>query len=242
MSVEKICLACQVSFTVPNRRHEEVKFCSRACKTSAGWETLKCPCCAVEFKRKKSIGAKSEVKFCSQACSLASRKGRKHRADPDAVKYFRVCEVCSKEFQVTKTRKDTARFCSRECKGSSPEYRAHASASQKGEKSWRWSGGEYLNHGGYIMKKIDGVGRPLEHRHVIFLAMIIKAPTHPFIVTVGGEKKLSSDIEVHHIDRDRANNSLDNLLAVTKFAHAQIHHRNRKPEPWECWPSNPERW
>ena len=72
--------------------------------------------------------------------------------------------------------------------------------------------------------------------------MLEEAPDHPFLVDVEGQKKLSPDVEVHHVDRVRSNNARDNLIAVTKPAHAQIHHRGKKPEPWECWPSNPTKW
>jgi hypothetical protein len=72
--------------------------------------------------------------------------------------------------------------------------------------------------------------------------MLEDDPEHQFLVEVNGHKRLHPDIEVHHIDRVRSNNVRDNLLAVIYTAHAQIHHKGKKPEPWECWPSNPKRW
>jgi len=226
---------------VPNRRHDEVKYCSRDCKTAAGWEVFACAKCSTEFKRKKSDNSKSQVRFCSTLCSLQSRKGRKHRPDPDLVKHYVECESCKKSFQVTKTRKDSARFCSTLCKFGHVGYRKLMSEAQTGDKHWRWNGGRYKNRRGYIQGKSNGPSQ-FEHRNVVFDAMMKDCPEHQFIIEVDGVKNLSPKVEVHHIDRNRSNNDLSNLLAVTKFAHSQIHHRNKKPEPWECWPSNPERW
>lgn len=245
MAVVKVCGCCGKEFSVPNRRHETVKFCSRECKTEAGWVQYKCAKCGELFKRKGSDNADSERKYCSLACSATARKGRPHKVDPSAPRYYKVCEVCSVQFRVTETRKDTARFCSRACQKQSQTFKSECSELQQGEKSWRWAGGEYLNHSGYIRHKRKVLGSEtaiLSHRLVIFNAMLSEEPDHPFIVEVDGVKRLDSQIEVHHIDRNRSNNALSNLLAVTKHAHAQIHHRNSKPKPWECWPRDPSRW
>lgn len=245
MSVLKVCGHCKVEFSVPNRRHETVKFCSRECKTKAGWVEYKCAKCGTLFKRKNSDNADSERRYCSLECSGSARKGRKHKVEPDAPRYYKVCEVCNSDFRVTETRKDTARFCSKKCMSASPAFRRLQSEVQQGEKHWRWDGGDRLNRGGYIRHKARAFGATqvtLNHRTVLQMALIEAEPHHPFLTIVDGEKKLKVDIEVHHIDRNRSNNVLPNLLAVTKYAHAQIHHRNTKPKPWECWPSDPPVW
>ena len=245
MGVPKVCGCCGKDFTVPNRRHETVKFCSRECKTKAGWVQYTCGKCGTLFNRKRSDNADSGTRFCSLSCSGSARKGRTHKVKPDAVRHHKVCEVCGVQFRVTATRKDTARFCSRECQKKSDTFRVECSELQQGEKSWRWAGGEYLNHSGYIRHKKKVLGSEvatLSHRLVVQNAMLELDPNHPFLVDEGGVKKLDSQIEVHHIDRNRSNNALPNLLAVTKHAHAQIHHRNAKPKPWECWPRDPQVW
>lgn len=242
MPIEKICQQCSMVFHVPKRRSELVKFCSLKCKQEAGYETHTCGKCGVEFKRKRSDNANTKVRYCSVGCDHSDRAGRKHLEKPGAVKHFKKCEVCSTEFRVTATRKDTARFCSVACKSASPEYRKQSSEAQKMEKSWRWKGGLYYAKTGYVLSRTLSGRRKLEHRNVVADALAKVDPLHPFLEEVDGLMLLKSEIEVHHIDRDRSNNSLSNLLAVTKSAHAQIHHRNKKPEPHECWPSNPEFW
>lgn len=245
MAVVKVCGCCGKEFSVPNRRHETVKFCSRECKTEAGWVKYKCAKCGELFKRKGSDNADSERKYCSLACSATARKGRPHKVDPSAPRYYKVCEMCGVQFRVTETRKDTARFCSRKCQSESPEFRKECSEAQQGDRHWRWAGGVYKCGTGYTRHKSKVLGEEkfvFIHRTTILEAMLEVEPDHPFIIEKNGVKTLRTEIEVHHIDRNRSNNALSNLLAVTKHAHAQIHHRNSKPKPWECWPRDPSRW
>lgn len=239
MPIQKICECCGKEFKTPPRRSDEVRFCSRECKTKAGYVRLKCAKCGVDFSKKKSDvrGVKS---YCSNDCYNADRLGKKHYKV--RARLFKTCIACGKEFEVTLTRVSTAKYCSIDCKAAHPEYRSLSSSSQKGDKHWRWNGGVYVLSCGYIRQHFEINGkqvRDYEHRALILKAMLTECPTHPFIEWVNGEPRLSNAIEVHHIDRDRKNNDLSNLLAVTIEAHAQIHHRNRKPDPWECWPTNP---
>lgn len=234
MSVQKVCGHCAKPFLVPPRRSETVKFCSIECKTAGRRVTLTCAACGESFGRPKHL---AHVKYCSNECAYSARKGIQH-ADRIEPRYH-TCEVCAVPFRITLTRKDTARFCSRVCQGKSPTHRKHLSDRQRGEKHWRWAGGRYEGKYGYVRVKGHDLASGefhFEHRRVVEKAMLEMEPNHPFLVEIDDRKKLSREIEVHHIDRDRSNNALSNLLAVTKDAHAQIHHRNRKPEPWECWP------
>lgn len=234
MSVQKVCGHCAKSFLVPSRRSEAVKFCSIECKASAGRVTLSCVACGVSFEREKHL---SGAKYCSRACFHSATKGVAQRARGEH--HHRVCEVCSASFRVTLTRKDTARFCSRSCQDKSPSYRKHLSDRQRGEKSHRWKGGLYQGKYGYVRIKGHGLDSKkfhFLHRIVIENAMLEMEPNHPFLIESDGRKKLDGEIEVHHIDRDRSNNVLTNLLAVTKDAHARIHNSGTKPKPWECWP------
>lgn len=234
MPVQKTCEHCAISFSTPHRRSETVKFCSIECKTSAKRVTLSCAACGVSFERKKHL---AESKYCSRACYHSATKGVAQA--PRGEQYHRTCEVCATSFRVTFTRRDTARWCSRVCQSNSPAYRLEASEAQRGEKSWRWAGGLHQGKRGYV--RMRGLSRAsgsygFEHRIVIERAMQAAEPNHPFLVEMDGGTRLDPKIDVHHIDRNRSNNALSNLLAVTKRAHGQIHHKNLKPNPWECWP------
>lgn len=234
MPVQKTCAHCSAPFSVPPRRSETVKFCSVECKANAKRITLSCAACGGSFERVKSLGS---AKYCSTDCFHSATKGVAQPARGEH--HYRTCEVCSASFRVTSTRKDTARFCSRACQSKSPAYRLEMSERQRGEKSHLWKGGLYTGKYGYVrVKGRDRSSREFRflHRAVIEKAMIEMEPNHPFLVEVGGRKKLDRKIDVHHIDRDRSNNAFANLLAVTKSAHAQLHRRDRTPDPWECWP------
>lgn len=235
MPVEKVCGHCNRPFQVPRRRSETVKFCSIACKDAAKRVTLTCASCGKSFERRRYEGF---AKYCSNECYHSSRVGvaRKVR---NPHRHLRTCEVCGIEFRVMLARKDTARWCSRACQSKSPAWRAQTAAAQQGDKHWRWAGGLYKRGSGYVRERgqnIDSKTFRSEHRLVIERAMLKAEPNHPFLIEADGGKKLDPKVEVHHLDLDRSHNQFANLLAVTKHAHAQIHHRNRKPEPWECWP------
>ena len=243
MPVVKVCEQCKKQFSIPPRRSEAVRFCSKACKDEAGWRTLTCPTCGETFRRKRSDHPDSSVSFCSKRCYHASRIGEPVRNKRS--KTYAVCRQCGVRFQITSTRIGSARWCSRKCQSESPEWRSEMSEKQQGDKHWRWAGGLYKTGTGYVRHKRKANGSEVavwNHRIVVLKAMLESDPDHPFLIEVDGVKKLNPEIEVHHIDRNRSNNDLSNLLAVTKQAHAQIHHRNRKPNPWECWPPNPVTW
>lgn len=238
MPVEKTCAHCAKKFVVPNRRSDEVKFCSRQCKTEAGWRHLKCPTCGSEFKRKAS-DIKGQTAYCSRACFDAVKLGMAQaKRSP---RYEKVCEQCSKTFAVTKTRVNTARFCSVACKGANEAWRQESSERQQGEKHWRYAGHKYKD-GPYKRRFDQTLGSPGEHRLIFAKHMAEHAPGHPFLVLRDGVWWFHKTIHVHHIDGNPLNNDIANLLAVTSGAHAKIHHNRRKPEPWECWPTNPEKW
>lgn len=235
MPVQKTCEHCRKSFLVPFRRSETVKFCSIECKVGAKTCALICGECGETFERVKSS---SSMKYCSRACYHSAAKGVPKNVE-QREHYYRTCEVCEVSFRVTFTRKDTARFCSRVCQSNSPAFRKEASEAQRGEKSHAWRGGLYQGKYGYVRVKGQDLSSKefhFEHRQVMEKAMLEKIPNHPFLIEVDGRKKLDRQIEVHHIDRDRSHNAFSNLLAVTKPAHWQIHHNNKRPEVWECWP------
>lgn len=242
MPIHKVCKCCGREFTVPRRRSDEVKFCSRACTFEVAWVLHECRHCGVAVRRRKSDMTRSVYCYCSKACYFKASVGTpKRTALGDAGKIRKACEMCGLLFLVPQARKNSARWCSTKCQGLSPAWKAECSERQAGAKHWRWSGGDRTQKTGYVRHKKQVLGATTvtyPHREVITLALLKADPTHAFIEA----GRLNSKIEVHHIDRDRSNNSLSNLLAVTRAAHARIHHQNQKPMPGECWPPNPPSW
>lgn len=223
MDMELCCAGCGKNFSVPFRanRIDKIKYCSLECFNATKQKSVACLHCGVLFR----VGKSSGRKFCADTCYHAHRHGQKCQ---------KTCKVCGKAFETTSTRKDTAQFCSHQCRGQDPSWREAISERQSGPNHWRWKGGKSKQ---VLLAYDKGTYRRDFTQHMIELA-----PNHPFLVTRSGIKVLSRKIHIHHIDRNPMNNELGNLLAVTIDAHAKIHHSGRKPEPWECWPPNPERW
>ena len=90
--------------------------------------------------------------------------------------------------------------------------------------------GSVPDHKGYLTEPNGRGGRVFQHRLVMAQAI--------------GVEKLPSHLEVHHIDGNPLNNSLDNLALVTSKGHSALHHQ--KPEwsrltLWEQWESGTSR-
>jgi hypothetical protein len=64
-------------------------------------------------------------------------------------------------------------------------------------------------------------------------------PDHDFMITIYDKAYLRPEIQVHHIDLNKANNSITNLIAVTLSAHRAIHNGN-KPKAGSYWPETIE--
>lgn len=97
----------------------------------------------------------------------------------------------------------------------SDEHRAKLAAAKRGRRgpeSNRWRGGHEI--GGYVQVG-GGSSRRYVHRELAEKLL---------------GRALSSDEHVHHIDRNRKNNSLDNLLVLSSAAHTRLHLAMRKNE------------
>lgn len=242
MPITISCLNCKKDFLIKPYQAETRKWCSNECKNQAHRIKKTCGHCNVEFWIFASQERKGLGQFCSKPCRDLNRT---HPKKPKVVreKIYRVCVHCGITFKVTPSRAETAKFCSRKCHSINPEAIIKRKSKNLGESSARWTGGKYLRSQGYISQKTTGskVFR-YEHQNVMLEWILQKEPNHPFLIEVNGVKKFSPNVVIHHIDRDRANNSRTNLLAVVKVAHAAIHNHGKRPEPWECWPSNPVNW
>lgn len=143
-------------------------------------------------------------------------------------KIIRTCEICSKKFEAfpSEIKYRGARFCGRSCASkwkasqrditgiNNPSYgvrrcgKSNPMYGKLGDKNANWKGGRYQRGDGYIRLTIDGV-EILEHRYVMESKL---------------NRKLSTEDIVHHIDGNPANNSVDNLIIVSREEHGRIHH------------------
>lgn len=86
--------------------------------------------------------------------------------------------------------------------------------------------GSVSDHKGYLTEPDGKGGRVFQHRLVMAKAL--------------GLEHLPSHLEVHHIDEDPTNNSLDNLALVTAKGHRTLHHQKpawSRLTLWDQWES-----
>lgn len=244
MPVQTKCIQCEKEFLVKPYQVELRKFCSTKCKNDHHRVSLNCEKCGDPFWAFKSSVESQSRRFCSMSCRMAVT-GKQEKPKKERVKIIKVCKTCGVEFRVPPVRKDTAQYCSHKCKGADSEFKNKCSEPQRGEKSPRWTGGVYQRSSGYKRfrdRDENGLLSVAVHRMYMVGAILKENPAHPFLHLHNGNIMLRPEIHVHHIDRVRGNNDISNLLAVTADAHHRIHSNGTKPKPWECFPSNPEKW
>lgn len=245
MPVIKNCETCGEEFSVKPYLAAGKRFCSPECKYAGNRVEIECKECGTKFWTWKSQLKYSKFEYCSTNCRYLQGRLEKAQKPTRQSKFvFKSCKVCDVVFRVPPTRKDTAIYCSRACRDGDADFRKNQSEKQSGEKSPRWTGGIYQHSKGYVSTRVQPgqSGWRAEHRVVMEAWMLEEEPDHNFLIEVEGRKRLHPDVHVHHIDKVRSNNARSNLLAVVNEAHGRLHSTRKKPEPWECWPSNPERW
>ena len=113
-------------------------------------------------------------------------------------KEFR-CKNCG--FIFRRSRSDISRgrvhYCSKKCSGI-----AHT-----GKLNPAYKRGYFINPSGYKKIRLEGIYK-YEHRHLMEQSL---------------GRKLTNDEDVHHIDGDKLNNNLCNLVVLTKREHAIKH-------------------
>ena len=144
------------------------------------------------------------------------------------------CPICGKRFHLKKYSVEKTKnqnCCSKEC---SREFRRTLMAGEnnhqyglKGDKNASWKSDRYINHYGYW--KIRCLDHPfrdkqdfvLEHRLVAEQYLLNDENS----VEIDGKRYLSPNYVVHHIDFNRLNNEVDNLVVMTKAEHQSLHTR-----------------
>jgi hypothetical protein len=171
------------------------------------------------------------AKTCSNECS-----GKVTASRYAAERVEKLCPVCGHKFFVPLSHADRRECCSIRCANKHPD-RKHSTR----ENHYLWNGGKTLHTGGYLYVRADGhpysgnAGYVLEHRVILESRMRKEAPGHRFLIDHAGVLYLRPEIEVHHINKDKRDNALENLLACTSGAHQSIH-SGKAPMTGETWP------
>ena len=184
---------------------------------------MKCRRCGKEIEKGKSYYG-----FCSYHCYSLWRKFHK---EPNCV-----CPICGKSFFVKQSLKNRISHkvcCSKEC---SAKYRSI------------WFSGSG-NHQYGLLGELNPTFKSNEKKSV-YGYILVNSPNHPFkngggfvfkhrlvveenadkfddkyFVEIDGKKYLSPKYEVHHINENRIDNRIENLMILTKGEHRAIHNR-----------------
>lgn len=129
------------------------------------------------------------------------------RAKISAAKYLGktfTCKTCGIIKPCSPYQLKTKKYCSRACK-------SKWMSSQEKENTPRWKGGLYVNREGYreIRKNKNSI---LEHRYIM----------EKYI-----NRKLTEEEVIHHINGNKQDNRIDNLIIVTRSEHMLIHNTFR---------------
>lgn len=122
------------------------------------------------------------------------------------------CVYCGNKYLVWPGRKETAKFCSISCKT--------AYTNTKNARNY----GELTTQNGRLKIKLpdhpfcDKAGYVFFHRHIV--EQHLGYPINP------------KDYDVHHIDEDKTNNNLSNLVVIRHSAHMRLHALKRKFWEW----------
>src|SRR3990167_9772626 len=188
-----------------------------------------CLNCHKEFKVKPSHLQKRVN--CSQDCRNKT-VGAKISLSKMGKRYVmwisKSCNNCGKVFDKLpseiKKNKSGKHFCSKECaykimippsifkKGHTPWSKLNADKMPRGKNNPAWIGGR-VNHGdGYFLIRVNGKYL-MEHRYLMeeYLGY-----------------KLDKDKHVHHINGDKQDNALENLVVLDRIEHGRLHGRGQK--------------
>ena len=161
----------------------------------------------------KDLSTKDGLRYnCKECANKCSRERKKKK-----IKFK--CESCKEEKEVDfysfKRRK--TKFClncvsKKTQKGIKKDHLS-------GPKSSRWNGGEYISSDGYLMAKVEGDFFPsgkqkYKRKHILIY--------ENFLGREIDSKRGESGEQIHHIDGNKLNNKLDNLI----LCNGNIEHRN----------------
>lgn len=161
-----------------------------------------CEVCGVHVRRRRSPSTvKTAPRFCSQQCNGIGRTGTGAGPTPN---HSFVCEICGVECLVYRSPSAHGpRFCSVQCTG----------AAQRGSANPAYVNGRHVDKMGYMRVRVGG-HYVLEHR--LIMEQIIGRP-------------LTRVEVVHHRNRDRLDNRIENLqLLANQAEHMAIHAQMRK--------------
>ena len=164
---------------------------------------------------------------CSKECmSNLIRKITKEKHLPNAT-----CPVCGENFWIKPSHLKRYKnvCCSKECSLQLRHIKMSGEGNHqyglKGKLNPTWKSDEKINFYGYKMVRVidhpfkNSDGFVLEHRLIAEKYLLNEQNS----IIIDNKRYLRPDLEVHHIDLNKSNNSPENLLVLTKAEHKRLH-------------------
>lgn len=180
------------------------RFCTRECSNASRslattYANRSCERCGVAISVRRDQLSKGRGKYCSRDCSRwAKAHGETHPRWLGGDE-TRPCRVCGAPFLATRQRinQGLGLYCSRSC------GRKQAT----GAKSSNWKGGRFFDGLYWYVKVATGHYRA-EHRVLVEQSI---------------GRRLTTAEHVHHINRVKTDNRLENLRVMSASDHSKLH-------------------
>lgn len=201
----KPCKTCGKTFSKKYKhtmeRWSNTKYCSLKCRVTGKW--LDCPICGKKFWCFAGRAIKNKNYYCSQECYHKSRVGKPNFGNPHkGNKRKTTCSQCKKELVVNLSRFNNYKrhFCNQKCWG------LFFGKLHSGPQHYAWRGGK-RGYPSIFNEQLKDRVRVRDN----FKCQVCGIP----------ELELKHRLPVHHIDYDKKNCDLDNLISLCKSCHSK---------------------
>ena len=187
-----------------------------------------CECCGKIFRTYPSI----KRKYCSKNCSMKKRWESKEKGKRVKI----ICQYCGKEFELlaceSRVKKGLVHYCSKECRDNARKNGKYISCQYCGKEFYsirnHFCSKECANNyrSEYCVKKTYKENGYIIH-HIRGYNKKGNAKEHRLVMENYLGRKLGKDEVVHHIDGNRENNNIENLVLMTRGEHSR-HHRQEE--------------
>jgi endogenous inhibitor of DNA gyrase (YacG/DUF329 family) len=219
--IKKQCPLCNKIFEVKKSHKDKRKFCSLECynKTRMKNAEIKiCPICGKKFRVKAS--ERLIRHYCSLKCCYNARKGTNFHTL--ILKIKQKCLECGTVFEVfpCKIKQNKAKYCSKQC------YSLSLRQIMLGKNNPSWKNG--LSFEPYSSEFNEELKKEVKIKNN-YICQICG------ITEIQHIKLKNRKLSIHHIDYNKKNCSLDNLITLCSACHSKTSH-NR--EYWKQYFQN----